>query len=89
MMQCHRPQAIRALFKQVPYSVPKRIALIGGGCSVASEPTAEISQHFNMMQVRVLISKEGEIIIVMVVHLYQHSKYLAIESLRRMNTVYT
>ena len=53
MMQCHRPQAIRALFKQVPYSVPKRIALIGGGCSVASEPTAEISQHFNMMQVRV------------------------------------
>lgn len=49
--QCHRPQAIRALFEQVPYSTPKRIALMGGGCSVASEPTAEISHHFNIMQV--------------------------------------
>ena len=52
--QCHRPQAIRALFKQVPYSTPKRTALMGGGCSVASEPTAEISHHFNIMQASLL-----------------------------------
>ena len=51
MLQCYRPQAIRALFKQIPYAKPKRIALIGGGCSVASESTAEISQYFNLMQV--------------------------------------
>ena len=50
-MQCHRPYAIRALFKQVPEAEPKRIALIGGGCSLATEPTAEISPHFNIMQV--------------------------------------
>ena len=50
-MQCHRPQAIRALFSQVPFTEPKRIALIGGGCSVASESTAEISHHFNLLQV--------------------------------------
>ena len=49
--QCHRPQAIRALFNQVPYSEPKRIALIGGGCSVASEPIAEVSQYFKLLQV--------------------------------------
>ena len=40
-----------ALFKQLPYSEPKRIALIGGGCSVASESIADISHHFNVMQV--------------------------------------
>ena len=51
MIQCHRPQAIHALFNQVPFTEPKRIALIGGGCSVASESTAEISHHFNLMQV--------------------------------------
>ena len=55
--QCHRPQAIRALFKQVPYSTPKRVALMGGGCSVASEPTAEISHHFNIMQVSQIVSQ--------------------------------
>ena len=27
------------------------MALIGGGCSVASEPIAEISQYFNIVQV--------------------------------------
>ena len=51
MPQCHRPYAIRALFKQFPEEEPKRIALIGGGCSLATEPTAEISPHFNIMQV--------------------------------------
>ena len=50
-MQCYRPQAIRALFNQVPFTEPKRVALIGGGCSIASESTAEISHHFNLMQV--------------------------------------
>lgn len=53
MIQCHRPQAIRALFDQVPFTEPKRIALIGGGCSIASESTAEISHHFNLMQVAI------------------------------------
>ena len=51
LLQCHRPHAIRAFFKQVPYSEPRRIALIGAGCSVASEATAEISHNFNLIQV--------------------------------------
>ena len=50
-VQCHRPRAIKALFDQIPFTKPKRIALIGGGCSIASESTAEISHHFNVMQV--------------------------------------
>ena len=53
MLQCQRQQAIKALFKQIPYAQPKRIALIGGGCSTASEPTVEISQYFNLMQVEI------------------------------------
>ena len=53
MLQCQRQQAIKALFKQIPYAQPKRIALIGGGCSIASEPTVEISQYFNLVQVEI------------------------------------
>ena len=59
MLQCNRPQAIRALFKQIPYAKPKRIALIGGGCSVASESTVDISQYFNLMQVKYLLDIGG------------------------------
>ena len=52
VLQCNRRRAIKALFSQVPYSEPKRIALVGGGCSVASEAIAEVSYHFNITQVR-------------------------------------
>ena len=61
--QCTTQEAVKALFNQLPYSEPKRIALIGGGCSVASEAIAEISQHFGMMQVildAIIITKESQ-----------------------------
>ena len=50
--QCNRQHSIKALFDQVPYSEPKRIALIGGGCSVATEAIAQVSYYFNITQVR-------------------------------------
>ena len=31
---------------------PVKIAWIGSGCSLATEPTAEISQHYNITQVQ-------------------------------------
>ena len=30
---------------------PTKVALIGSGCSVATEPTAEVSQFYNITQV--------------------------------------
>ena len=51
-LQCRRQHAIEAFYEQVPYSEPKRVALIGGGCSVATESIAETSHHFNLMQVQ-------------------------------------
>ncbi len=32
---------------------PKKLAVIGSGCSVATEPTAEISHYYNITQVSV------------------------------------
>ena len=34
---------------------PAKVALIGSGCSVATEPTAEVSQFYNLTQVKVLV----------------------------------
>ena len=33
-------------------SSPTKHAVIGAGCSVASEPTAEVSHYYNITQVR-------------------------------------
>ena len=58
--QCNRTTSIEALFKQVSRGpndsdTPVKLAVLGAGCSVATEPTAEISHFFNLPQVSVVI----------------------------------
>lgn len=42
---------------------PVKLALIGGGCSVATEPTADVSHFYNITQV---LSKCGITLVVTV-----------------------
>ena len=51
--QCNRTTALKELFTQVLHE-PVKLALIGSGCSVATEPTAEVSHYYNISQVSVL-----------------------------------
>ena len=48
--------ALDVLFKQLISNIPK-IGIIGAGCSVATEPTAEISHYYNITQVHGLLCK--------------------------------
>ena len=43
--------ALDTFYNQI-ISAPVKIALIGSGCSVATEPTAENSHYYNITQVR-------------------------------------
>ena len=43
--------ALNAFFDQI-ISGPVKIAMIGSGCSVATEPTAEVSHYYNITHVR-------------------------------------
>ena len=49
-LQCNRTVALDAFFKQI-LQEPVKISWIGSGCSVATEPTAEISHYYNITQV--------------------------------------
>ena len=49
-LQCNNTVAFSALFDQILHK-PTKVALIGSGCSVATEPTAEVSQFYNITQV--------------------------------------
>lgn len=49
-MQCNRTTALDALTTQL-LQPPTKIGIIGGGCSVATEPTAELSHYYNLTQV--------------------------------------
>ena len=49
-LQCNRTVALDAFFKQIVQD-PVKISWIGSGCSVATEPTAEISHYYNITQV--------------------------------------
>lgn len=50
LSQCNRSMALKSLFQQLN-SDHVKLGLVGSGCSVATEPTAEISQFFNIPQV--------------------------------------
>ena len=43
--------ALDAFYNQI-ISAPVKIALIGSGCSIATEPTAENSHYYNITHVR-------------------------------------
>ena len=49
-IQCQRTSALDALLPQIIHT-PTKIGVIGAGCSVATEPTGEISHYFNITQV--------------------------------------
>ena len=49
-LQCDRTVASKESLAQV-LNEPKKLALIGSGCSVATEPVAELSSYFNISQV--------------------------------------
>ena len=51
MLQCERTTALNALYAGL-LEPPIKIAVVGAGCSVATEPTAEISHYYNLTQVR-------------------------------------
>ena len=51
-IQCNRGKSLDAFFDDVLLQPdPVKIALIGCGCSVATEPVAEISHKWNISQV--------------------------------------
>jgi len=49
-VQCEHTTALDALHDGVLHP-PTKIAVVGAGCSVATEPTAEISHYYNLIQV--------------------------------------
>ena len=52
-MQCQKTPALDAFFHQILAETQyQKLAVIGAGCSPATEPTAEISHQFNITQVR-------------------------------------
>ena len=53
LFQCDRTASIDQFFQSVPSSDPPVLALLGSGCSVATEPVAEIIHHWNISQVYV------------------------------------
>jgi gamma-aminobutyric acid type B receptor len=51
-LQCKRSVALDALFKQLlAKDNISKAAVIGCGCSVATEPTAEVSHYYNITHV--------------------------------------
>jgi len=50
ILQCNRTVALDGFFKQIIQD-PVKISWIGSGCSVATEPTAELSHYYNVTQV--------------------------------------
>ena len=49
-MQCKRQKSYDAFFDGI-LSDPVKLAVVGSGCSVATEPIAEISHYWNISQV--------------------------------------
>ena len=49
-LQCHPKSALDEFFRGI-WSEPVKLAVVGCGCSVATEPVAEISHKWNISQV--------------------------------------
>ena len=50
MMQCDRTTALQAVHTEL-LQPPTKIGIVGSGCSVATEPSAEVSRYYNLTQV--------------------------------------
>ena len=53
ILQCSHTDSLAAFFKDVGSGAVPKIAVIGCGCSVATEPMAEISHYWNIPQVAI------------------------------------
>ena len=53
-LQCHRGRSLDAFFEGIQ-SDPVKLAVVGCGCSLATEPVAEISHQWNISQVIYLL----------------------------------
>ena len=49
-LQCQYDRSLDVFFQGIQ-SAPVKLAIIGCGCSVATEPVAAISHHWNISQV--------------------------------------
>ena len=50
VMQCSRQVALSSFYTQM-FQPPTKLGVIGSGCSVATEATAEVAYYFNLTQV--------------------------------------
>ena len=50
-VQCERTRSLNLFFDTVAQANPPVLGLLGCGCSVASEPVAEVIHHWNISQV--------------------------------------
>ena len=57
-LQCHRGRSLDAFFDGIQ-SDPVKLAVVGCGCSIATEPVAEISHQWNISQVLKYKNSEG------------------------------
>ena len=71
--QCQRTSSLDAFFNDVLKSPHVKLAVIGCGCSVATEPVAEISHRWNISQV--YISLIFEIKAHIHIHIEMHRVY--------------
>ena len=55
MMQCDHEIALDTYFDGIFSESPRKLAVVGCGCSVATEPVAEISHRWNISQVYIYI----------------------------------
>ena len=49
-LQCNHSVALRSYFHQLT-TPPTKVGWIGSGCSVATEPTADLTHYYNITQV--------------------------------------
>ena len=56
IMQCDRNTALQAVHTEL-LQPPTKIGIIGSGCSVATEPSAEVSRYYNLTHVSIIYSK--------------------------------
>lgn len=58
LIQCLRSESLDQFFNGIQ-SQPVKLAVVGCGCSVATEPVAEISHRWNISQVEQLAYSGG------------------------------
>ena len=53
LCKCHRETSLDVFFEGIFVDSPKKLAIVGCGCSTATEPVAEISHQWNISLVSI------------------------------------